>query len=144
MPAPVNRPTDPVPQPEIGRQDEPKKSLDQESNGQRGAFSGALQEAIEKPEGQDFVPYENSEKPEEAAAQEIRPKPEEQIKVSETAEQKEDMESIVVDNEQDAEIVLEAAVEVLKEEENKGTGTVDTAEEKAAEVSDDTDKESAE
>lgn len=140
----MNRQADPVPQPEIGRQDEPKQSVDQESNGQRGAFSGALQEAIEKPEDQDFVPYENAEKPEESAANEIKPESEEPIKGSETAEPKEDMESAIVDNEQDAEIVLEAAVEVLKEEENKGTGTVDTAEEKTAEVSNDTDKESAE
>ena len=98
--------------------------MEQENAGQRGAFSGALQEAIEKPEEQTFVPYENAEKPEEAAG------------ISE---------SVIVDNEQDAEIVLEAAVEALKLEENdEGTDIAEETEKTAAEASDDTDRENIE
>ncbi len=98
--------------------------MEPENAGQRGAFSGALQEAIEKPEEQTFVPYENAEKPEEAAG------------ISE---------SVIVDNEQDAEIVLEAAVEALKLEENdEGTDIAEETEKTAAEASDDTDRENIE
>ena len=98
--------------------------MEQENAGQRGAFSGALQEAIEKPEEQTFVPYENAEKPEEAAG------------ISE---------SVIVDNEQDAEIVLEAAVEALKlEESDEGTDIAEETEKTAAEASDDTDRENIE
>lgn len=57
-----------------------------------GAFSGVPQEILEKPQEPGLVPYEEPGKPE---AQDI----------------------LIVDNEQDAGIVLEAAAEALKLEE---------------------------
>ena len=60
---------------------------------------------MEKPEDREFEPYEKPEMPKE--------KP--------VAEAENVQESAIVDNEQDAEIVLEAAVEALKQEE-KGEG----------------------
>ena len=61
-----------------------------------GAFSGVPQEILEKPQETGLVPYEEPGKPEvQAEAQDI----------------------LIVDNEQDAGIVLEAAEEALKLEE---------------------------
>ncbi len=74
-------------------------------NGIPGAFSGVPQDIVEKPEDREFEPYEKPEMPKE--------KP--------VAEAENVQESAIVDNEQDAEIVLEAAVEALKQEE-KGEG----------------------
>lgn len=66
---------------------------------QRGAFSGMPQEVVEKPEETEFVPYENMELSEKQPVETSSAEP------------------IIVDNEQDAGIVLEAAEEVLKQEE---------------------------
>ena len=77
----------------------------------QGAFSGVLQDAVERPEEQSFEGYEKAEKPEEQQGQEALP---DAVNPEETAESSE---MIIVDNEQDAEIVLEAAQEALKEKE---------------------------
>lgn len=80
-----------------------QSAVPQNSEAQRGAFSGIPQEVVERPEEADFVPYENMELPEK-----------EPVEMSSA-------EPIIVDNEQDAGIVLEAAEEALKQEE-KGEG----------------------
>ena len=66
---------------------------------QNGAFSGVPQDVVERAEKTDFVPYEKIERKEEAS------------------EHKGISEPLIVDSEQDAGIVLEAAEEVLKLEE---------------------------
>lgn len=65
----------------------------QEEQTGRGMFSGVLQEAVEKSETPDFEPYE---KPEAGGERVSEP--------------------VMADSEQDAEIVLEAAKEALKQE----------------------------
>ena len=74
----------------------------QENQMQRGAFSGILQEAVEKSEEIVFEPYEKVEMPES------RP---EHNNISEP---------IMADSGEDAKIVLEAAEEVVKMEERSG------------------------
>ena len=73
-----------------------------ENQMQRGAFSGILQEAVEKSEEIVFEPYEKVEMPES------RP---EHNNISEP---------IMADSGEDAKIVLEAAEEVVKMEERSG------------------------
>lgn len=78
---------------------------DQEIPVQRGAFSGVPQDAVGEAEKTDFVPYEKMEIKEEA--------PENQ------PERRDMPELAIVDSEQDAGIVLEAAETVVKLEERK-------------------------
>ena len=77
---------------------------------QRGAFSGMPQEAVEKPEEVEFVPYENAGMSEEQPVEKISVEP------------------IIVENEEDAGILLEAAEEVLKKEEKDGKAAEGAAE----------------
>ena len=149
MPKPVNQQAEPTGQREAAGPDAGGKPGEPENSGPRGTFSGALQESIEKSQDQSFVPYESPEKQEEAAGQETKAKPQGQAEIPEAVIQKEVPESAIVDNEQDAEIVLEAAVKVLKEEENEAADTPEktvgeTAGETTAEAPCDAEKENEE
>ncbi len=144
MPKPVNRQAEPAGQWETAGPDDGGKPAEPENSGSRGAFSGALQESIEKSQDPNFVPYESPEKQEEAAGQETGSEPQGRTETPEAVLQKEISGSAIVDNEQDAEIVLEAAAKALEQEENKRTDAEDFAEETTAEVSDDTEKENEE